>query len=203
MKKEVYIPILGLIIGELAIFYDNIIYGLGIHVINLLAITFIIIFRSSLELKMKNILRLISLTIILRMINISMPQLFTTSILQYLLVYGIMTIPIYYVIKDKFMLYKESRIVPRKFYVYLATIILIVFTIVIPQYNVFGSLSPDVIYISGEFITVCLIIFMIVTLLLSETKYWNMYISDTLDMNSNTLLSIFIVMAISKIMSVI
>ncbi len=202
MKKEIYIPIFGLIVGELTIFYDNIFYGLGIHTVNILAITLMIIFRSSLDIKMKNILRCICLVIILRMINLSIPQIFTTSILQYLLIYGIMTIPIYYIIKDKLTLYKESRIDSRKFYIYLATIFLIVFMTIILQYGMFNPLPLEVIDISGKFTTVCLIVSMVITLLLSDTKYWNKYISDTLDMNSHTLLSAFIVMAISKIISV-
>lgn len=202
MKKEIYIPIFGLIIGELTIFYDNIFYGLGIHTVNLIAVTLMIIFRSSLDIKMKNILRCICLAIILRMISLSTPQIFTTSILQYLLVYGIMIIPIYYIIKDKLTLYKESRIDSRKFYIYIATIFLIVFMTIILQYGMFNPLPLEVIYISGKFTTVCLIISMVITLLLSYTKYWNKYISDTLDMNSHTLLFVFIIMAISKIISV-
>lgn len=201
MKKEIYIPIFGLIVGELAIFY-NIFYGLGIHVINLLVVTFMIIFRSSLDMKMKNILRCICLAIILRMISLSIPQMFANSILQYLLVYGIMIIPIYYVIKDKLALYNESRIDSRKFYIYVATIFLIVFMVIILQYIMFNPLPLEVIDIGGKFTTVSLIISMVITLLLSETKYWNKYISDTLDMNSHTLLSVFIVMVISKIISV-
>lgn len=201
MKKEIYIPIFGLIVGELAIFY-NVLYGLGIHTVNLLVIILMITFRSSLDIKMKNILRYVCLAIILRMINLSMPQIFTNSILQYLLIFGIMIIPIYYIIKDKLALYKESRIDSRKFYMYIITIFLIVSMVIILQYIMFNPLPLEVIDIGGKFTTICLIISMVITLLLSETKYWNKYISDTLDMNSHTLLSVFIIMTISKIISV-
>ncbi len=203
MKKEVYISILVLIAGEFTIFYDSVLYGLGIHIINLLAITLMIIFMSSLDIKMKNILRGVCLVIILRMISLSIPQLFTISLLQYLLIYGIMIIPIYYVIKDRLILYNESRIDSRKFYIYLITVFLIVFIVVIFQYTIFNPLPLEVINISGKFTTVCLIISMVITLLLSETKYWNKYVSDTLDMNSNSLLFVFMIMTISKIISVI
>ena len=136
------------------------------------------------------------------MISLSIPQMFANSILQYLLVYGIMIIPIYYVIKDKLALYKESRIDSRKFYIYVTTIFLIVSMVIILQYIMFNPLPLEVIDIGGKFTTVSLIVSMVITLLLSETKYWNKYISDTLDMNSHTLLSVFIIMVISKIISV-
>ena len=55
MKKEIYIPIFILIIGEIIMFYVNIFAGLGIHIFNLLGIIFIMIFRN-LEEKEKNIL---------------------------------------------------------------------------------------------------------------------------------------------------
>ena len=107
MKKEIYIPIFGLIAGELIMFYGNILYGLGIHIINLLGIIFIIIF-SNLSTKEKNILQSLSLLIILRMINLSMP--FTTTILKYLLIYGIMLIPLYLVVKYQQISFKELGI---------------------------------------------------------------------------------------------
>lgn len=201
MKKEIYIPISGLIIGELMIFYGNIFYGLGIHVANLLLTTFIIIFESSLELKMKNILRYIILVILLRMINLSIPQL-PIVILQYLLIFGVMIIPIYYIIKDKLVLYRESRIVPKSFYIPLATVILIGLIVVILQYELL-PLSSDMTYISGKFTTICLIISITIALLLSGTKYWNKYASDTTDMSSSSLLSLFIIIVVYKIISVL
>ena len=69
MKKEISIPILGIIVGELIMFYGQILTGLGIHIVNFLAIILIIIF-SKLEIKEKNILQGLTLLIILRMINL-------------------------------------------------------------------------------------------------------------------------------------
>ena len=200
MKKDIYVPILGLIAGELMIFYGNVFYGLGIHVANLFLTTLIIIFESSLELKMKNILRYILLIILLRMINLSIPQL-PVVILQYLLIFGVSIIPIYYIIKDKLVLYRESRIVPKRFYIPLTAVLLIGLIVDILQYELLPP-SSDVTYISGKITTMCLIISITITLLLSETKYWNKYASDTIDMSSSSLLSVFIVITAYKIISV-
>lgn len=59
---------------------------------------------------------------------------------------------------------------------------------------------PEVINVGGEFVTVFLIISIISTLLLIDTKYWNKYISNMFDASSNFLLLIFIVIVIFKVM---
>ena len=56
MKKEIYLPICGMMLGEIFIFNDNILVGLGLHVINILAIILIITF-DNLSLDTKNILQ--------------------------------------------------------------------------------------------------------------------------------------------------
>lgn len=201
MKKEMYVPIFGLIAGELMIFYGNVFYGLVIHIVNFLFTIIMIIFVGSLELKMKNILRYIILVILLQMINFSMPQLFTIAVLQYLLIGGIMIIPIYYIIKDKMMLYKESRIDPIRFYVPLVSALLIGFIVIVLQYEM--PISSEMVYISGKVTTICLIISITITLLLSGAKYWNKYASDTLDMSSNSLLFVFIMIVVYKIISIL
>ena len=207
MKKDIYVPIFGipiaaLIAGELMIFYGDVFYGLGIHMVNLLAITLIIIFMSSLDIKMKNILRYIILIILSRMIILSMP-LSVAVALQYLLICGIIAIPIYYIIKDKLILYKESRIESMRFYVPLVVTTMIGLIMVISQYGIFSPITLEGTYISGKFTTIYLIISIIITLLLSYTKYWNKYTSDTLDMSSNSLLSIFVIIAVYKMISVL
>ncbi len=203
MKKELVIPISLLIAGELAIFSSNsLFYGLVIHTVNL-AITNVTILRSSLELKTKNILRFVILVILLNMINLSFPQFFSVNILRYLFMYSIMLIPIYYIIKDKLILFNESGIVDREFYIYLSKVLVAWLVVIVIQYEMFNTLPLDVIYTGGEFTAICLIISIIITLLSFDTKYWNEYISDTLDMTSNSLLPVFITIVIYKIMPVI
>lgn len=200
MKKEhiyAFITIAGIIAGELFIFGGDIFYGLGIHIINLLFITMVIIFRPSLELEVKNILRNLALLILLLLINLSVPVI-TSSISQYILTYGLMLIPIF-IVKDQMSsreLYSESESNSHN----LIIIFLIGVIITVLQYKMSPiPISSDIIYISGELATICLIISIIITLLLPETRYWNRYNSDILDMVSNSLLSVFITIAISRI----
>ncbi len=198
MKKEniyTFITIAGIIAGELFIFGGEIFYGLGTHIINLLFITLIIIFRPFLELEVKNILRNLALLILLLLINLSVPVI-TSSIPQYILTYGLMLIPIF-IVKDQ-MSSKESDSESNNHNLIIIFLIGVIITVL--QYKMSPiPISSDIIYISGELTTICLIISIIITLLLPETKYWNRYNSDILDMVSNSLLSVFITIAISRI----
>lgn len=193
MKNEIYIPIIGLIVGELMILSNNPLYGLGIHVINLLTITFIIIFNS-LEIRTKNILYGITLLVLLQMIYLSLPHLFTIPILQYLLTYAIMLIPMYYIIKDKTII-SDLGTYSRLIVVLLIGILVEMFQIVL------GPISSDITYINGEFITVYLIISIVITLMILDTKYWHRRSSDILGMCSNSLLPVFIMIIISKMLA--
>jgi len=135
MKKDIYVPILGIIIAEFLMFYGKIFHGLGIHIINLLVIIFIIIF-SSIRLEEKNVLQSLILVILLRIVNLSMPQFFTITLLQYTLIYGIMFIPIHYIIKNQHISSKELGIDFRKFYIYLPISIVIGIIMSIIEYIV-------------------------------------------------------------------
>lgn len=118
MKKEISIPIFGIIAGELIMFYGQILTGLEVHIINFLYIILIIIF-GKLSLKERNVLQSLTLLILLRMINLSIPQFFTTTLMQYPLIYGIMFLPIYFTIKDQQMSRNDIGINFRKLYIYI------------------------------------------------------------------------------------
>lgn len=62
---------------------------------------------------------------------------------------------------------------------------------------------PEVINIGGEFMTVFLIIVLIVSLFLIDTKYWNEFTSSMFNVSSNTLLLVFMAIVIFKIMLII
>lgn len=124
MKKWAYIPILNLISGELLIFNNNILAGLALHLLNLLLIIFLIIFYD-LDTDIKSVLQGLTLVALLRVVNLSMPQFFTSSLLQYPLIYGIMFVAIYYTIKNQQISSKDLGINFRKFYVYIPIAILI------------------------------------------------------------------------------
>ena len=63
-----------------------------------------------------------------------------------------------------------------------------------------SNITPEIINISGEFTTVFLIIAISISLLLAESKYWNRYISDVLDIYSYSILVVFIEIVIFNIM---
>lgn len=135
MRKEISIPILGIIAGEFIMFYDQILAGLEIHIINFLVIILIIIF-GNLSLKEKNILQSLTLLILLRMINLSTPQFFTNILVQYPLIYGIMFIPIYMMIKKQQISHIDIGINFRKIYMYIPVAIGIGVVMSIVEYRI-------------------------------------------------------------------
>lgn len=322
MKKEIYAPTIGLVVGELMIFYGNILAGLGMHIINLLVIVFIIIF-DNISLQEKNILQSLTLLIILRMVNLSMPQFFNGGLLQYPLIYGIMFIPIYLTIKNQNISNKELGINFSRLYIYIPIAVIIGIMIAFAEYRIidptplidkirftdtilismvmfvfigaveefifrsilqtrlekmlglryglllagglfgimhtsygilneiifagifgiilgyifqktrnlfftmsihgtanvilFGilpnglmsiianvqNLSPKIISIGGEYISIFLIISLSISFLMSETKYWSKYTSNFLNTYSNPLLLIFVAIIIYKIFIIV
>jgi membrane protease YdiL (CAAX protease family) len=118
MKIELKYPIMGVIVAEMIMFFGQIIVGLGIHIINLLIIIFLIMF-SKINEKEKYLLQSLTLLIILRMVNLSMPQFFTTTLIQYPLVYGVMFIPIYNLTRSQGISLKELGINLKKLWLYI------------------------------------------------------------------------------------
>ena len=100
MKKYAYLSIILLIVSELLIFSGNTLPGLGLHLLNLLVIIFVVLFYNH-DLKVYHVLQGLTLVVLLRVVGLSMPQFFTDTLIHYPLVYGVMFIPIYYVIKNQ------------------------------------------------------------------------------------------------------
>jgi hypothetical protein len=214
LKKWICIPIIGIIIGELLIIYDKIFAGIGIHIINLLAIILIIIF-SNLSLKTKNILQSLILLPLLRIINLSIPQLSENIYLERLIIYGFMLAPIYLIMKNQPILHKESetnlsiplyssqsfeRVYINKPNVMLKLIIMLMigdYIVIIPNMQ---TISSEVTFLIGEFLYMFLIIILLISLFVSNTKYWNEYISNSINIYSSYLLLTFIAIVIHKIM---
>ncbi len=139
--KNIYISIIGIIVAELTMFYSNLFYGLIIHIINIMGIIFILIF-SNLDTKIKNILQALTLIILLRLINYSMPQFFNVTILQYLLIYGIMFMPIYSIIRSQQMTIKDLGLtIDKKLLIYLPLAIIIGLAMAIIEYNILRPIS--------------------------------------------------------------
>ena len=140
MKKWTYIPILGLITGELLIFDGKILPGLGIHIINLLFIILLSVF-GNLSLDIKKVLQGLILVTLLRVVNLSMPQFFITTLLQYPLIYGVMFIPIYNMAKNQGISLKELGINFNKFYIYLPMAVTIGVMAAVIEYRILNPIA--------------------------------------------------------------
>lgn len=140
MRKEIYIPILGIIAGELIMFYDHMLTGLGVHIVNFLAIIIVIIF-GKLPLKEKNVLQSLTLLILLRMVNLSVPQFFTNTLIQYPMIYGVMFLPIYMTIKNQQISLNDAGINFGKLYIYVPIAIMVGIIAAIIEYGIIGPVA--------------------------------------------------------------
>lgn len=185
--KKVFLPIMAMIIGEICLRNGNIFLGLLIYMSSLMFMTVVMLSND----KIQDVLQLFVLIFLLRIINFSIPR-FEANI-QYILLYVIMLIPTYYIMRIQRNKEKESYI-----YIPIAMAIGTINIIFDKLFNL--DVPPD---IGGKFTTIFLIIFIISSILLANTKYWNKYISDILNSISYSFLSIFIVITIFRITSAI
>lgn len=203
MRRWIYIPIIGVGIGELLIFRDMILGGMGIHLISLLAIILIIIF-DNLSLEVKNILQSLILIPLLRIISLSIPRLFTGIYPQYLLMCIIILFPIYSVIKNQYISFRklETNSEMSHIYIFIAILIWSIMMMVGQYVNIVSNMrivSPDNIYVREEFVSIFLAISLSILLLTLDTKYWNKYVSSTFGMYNNSLLLTFVTIVAHKI----
>lgn len=140
MKKEIILPVLGIAAGELMMFLNHPYIGLAIHVINLQAICLAIIF-GRFSLSLKNVYQSLILLLLMRIINLAMPQIFTITLLWYTLIYGVMFIPIYIFIKNQQIQLKELGMDFRKFQFYLPAALLIGFGMAMLEYRILHPAS--------------------------------------------------------------
>jgi hypothetical protein len=202
MKKLIFAPIIGIIMGILLMYRGYMYYGLGMYIVSILTIIFIIIF-GDMSLETKNILQSMILFPILQIISISIPQLFEAAYLRYVLICAIMLIPIYSIAKGQLVSFGSLEQGSKKFYVYLPTVILIgTIVATIMQYvNITSdvySTSVEIISVGEKFATIFLAISLLISVFLSDTKYWNKYTSDTLDICSDSMLIVFVMTVINK-----
>ena len=109
MKREIYLPILGIVAGELMMFSGQVFAGLLIHIINLQAMTLFLIFGDKSS-DNKKLLQSLILVLLIRIINLAVPQFFTGALLMYPMTYGVMFIPIYIIVKNQHISLKEMGI---------------------------------------------------------------------------------------------
>lgn len=138
MRKWIYISLLGMIIGEILIADGYIYDGLIVHMANIFAMILMIIFGDS-GLDIKNIFQSFILIILFRVINLSMPTFSTNILLIYILIYGMMFLPIYMLIKRQSIPIKELGINFRRLYIYLPLALIIGIITAIIEYDILNT----------------------------------------------------------------
>lgn len=201
MKKFVYFPILFIIIWSILIYhykYYSIFFGPQIYLISLLTIIILIIF-GDLSLGIKNILQDISLLPLLMVINFSIPQSFTINYLRNILICAVMLIPIHSIIKYQYVSIKSLKInIPI-----IIGIILVVYVQYMNIVRYAQMYSAEIITLGGELVTIFLVISISISLLVSGSKYWNKYNSNTMDMFIEPVAIIFMMIVASRAIFVI
>jgi len=135
IKKDIYIPVLGIAAGELMMLFGHVYLSLAVHIINLQGITLLLIFSNSPS-PTKNILQSLVLLLLMRIINLAMPQFFTTTLMWYPLVYGVMFLPIYSIIQNQQISSREIGIDFKNLHIYLPAAILIGAAVALAEYNI-------------------------------------------------------------------
>jgi membrane protease YdiL (CAAX protease family) len=140
IQKEIYLPILCIAAGEILMFFGHVYSGLAVHVINLQAITLLLVL-SRISPEKKNVLQSLLLLLMLRMINLAMPQFFTLSLLSYPMVYGVMFIPVYYITRHQNITSLEIGIHFRRWYLYLPAALVIGAAIALLEFRILQPTS--------------------------------------------------------------
>jgi len=130
MKKEIFLASLGIAVGEMNIFLGHTYSGIIIHIINLQILTLAIIFgRISSDVEnvfhIKSVFQSLLLLLLLRIVNIAMPQFFTNTLLWYSLIYGVMFLPIYYIVKNQRITIEELGMDFKRLHIYFPAALLI------------------------------------------------------------------------------
>jgi len=138
-KKEIFLSMLAIAAGEILIFFSFVYSGLAIHIINLQAITLLLIFKNdSSEIKM--IFQSLILLLLMRIVNLEMPHFFTMSLLWYPLTYGVMYIAVYSVIRNQHISFKELGMNLERLHVYLPAALLIGAVAALIEYRILRPL---------------------------------------------------------------
>jgi len=140
MKNEIYLPIVGIAAGEIMMLSGHVYIGLVLHVINLQAITLALIF-SDLSIENKNLIQTLLLLLQMRILNLAMPQFFTTKLLWYPLVYGVMFISIYYVTKQQNITSKDIGIDFNRWYLYIPLALLIAAAMAMLEFKILDPVA--------------------------------------------------------------
>lgn len=123
IKPAILLPVSAILVAEAFIFFKYYKYGIGIHIITILALS-LTAYRIQ-NTQTSNLLQALALLPLFRILNTTMPIFFTQTLYVFPLVYGPIFISIYYVAKNQKFTKQELGISSEKLHIYLpASIIL-------------------------------------------------------------------------------
>ncbi|CAG0951446.1 MAG: CPBP family intramembrane metalloprotease [Candidatus Methanoperedens sp.] len=123
IRKEIFLPLFGIIIGELLMFFGYYYLGLIVHAINLQAIIITSVLRKSSS-ESRNVLQSLVLILLLRIINLTMPPFPSLELLRYLFIYGAMFLPVYYVLQYQNITLKAINLGSKRYFIFLLSIVI-------------------------------------------------------------------------------
>lgn len=169
--NQMILSVLAIFIGEALIFSGHAIYGLAVHIINLQVLTILIIkdrnfFPISKDIDVKPIFQSFALLLLMRIVNMALPIFFIPSIFWISVIYGVMFIPIYSVLKHQNFTLKAVGFQCSKLNVfapsYLPAALFIGYILALIEYQI---IQPEPMIDNLEiqnFIVLCLIMFLFV-----------------------------------------
>ncbi len=155
----VTIPIVAIVLAETLLYMGKLQAGILLHVLIplCLAVASMWIHRPNVRLIMEVLIMLP----ILRLINISMPVFFETTLYLYFFIYAPLAIPIYILIRHQRFTLKELGVTFKNLHIYLPLSLLIGLMIAMGEYNTIqvGSIIPDASIVSLLKISVVMFLF--------------------------------------------
>ncbi len=117
IKPAVLFPVAAILIAEAFIFFKYSKYGIGIHIITLIALS-LTAYRAR-EPETSNLFQVLALLPLFRILNTTMPIFFTMTLYVFPLVYGPIFISMYYVAKNQGFTKQELGLSFEKLHIYI------------------------------------------------------------------------------------
>jgi membrane protease YdiL (CAAX protease family) len=137
--KEIVLPMLLIAAGEILMFFGMVYSSLVIHIMNLQVITLALIFKNYSN-KIKMILESLILLLLMRIVNLAMPQLFTVTLLCYPLTYGVMYIAVNSVINNQQISFEKLGLNSKRLHIYLPAALIIGTAAALIEYRILKPL---------------------------------------------------------------
>jgi membrane protease YdiL (CAAX protease family) len=134
IKPVIMLPILAIFIAEAFLFFKSFRYGIGIHIITLLALS--LTAYKTRDTKLSNALQALALLPLFRILNTTMPIFFSQTLYVFPMVYGPIFISLYYVAKNQNFTKRELGIYFGKPQIYIPVSIVLGLLLGKMEYNI-------------------------------------------------------------------